>query len=66
MTITYVYLHRNHGNDTLGGTPDDKEDDEDELDGQIDHASLDDDIDRGPACVHGEPCAPRIAGPARG
>ena len=66
MTITYVDLHRIHGNDSLSRMPDGKEDDEDELGGQIDHATLDDDIDHGPACVHGETCTPRIARPARG
>jgi hypothetical protein len=54
MTITYVDLHRNHGNDTLGWMPDCKEDDKDELDGQIDHATLDDDIDRGLPYTHGK------------
>jgi hypothetical protein len=49
MTITYVDLHSNHPNDTLGGMPDGEEDNEDELHSQIHHATLDDDVNRCPA-----------------
>ena len=66
MAITYVDLDRNHSNDTLGGMPDGEEHNKDELHGQIHHATLDDDVDRRPACVHWESCAPRISRPARG
>lgn len=46
--------------------PDGKEDDENELDHQIEHTALDDDVDRGPACSSWEVPASQVARIARG
>ncbi len=65
MGNTHIDLHSDNSNDTLSGVPDGKEDDENELHGQIEHTALDDDIDGSPACPCRELRTVHVACPTR-